>query len=99
MHPDAAQLLWRAVIRRALVDAAYTGSHPELARDKASARNWLLNGGPDFEIACMFAGFDPEVLRERFRAKKIKGQHLMEVQHHRRGRKPRQMSLFELLED
>jgi hypothetical protein len=98
MNEDAAKSLWRAVIRRALVDAAYTGSHPELARDKVAARNWLLNGGPDFEIACMYAGFDPDILRERFRERKIKGQHLMEVQKSRRGRKPRQLTFLELLE-
>lgn len=99
MHADAARSLWRAVIRRALVDAAYTGRHPELTRDRVVARNWLLHDTEDFELVCAFAGWDPDILRERYRMKKIQGRHIMEVQQQRPGRKSRQMSLFDLMED
>lgn len=61
--------LWCAVLDRALQDAMdQTGAIAGgLARRRASehARQWFLDNGADFRLACEAAGCDPDLLRRR----------------------------------
>ena len=61
--------LWQAVLLKAVDDATrirvhrtpYALAGPS-TRDQIAARNWLLAGGDDFELACHLANLEPERL-------------------------------------
>jgi hypothetical protein len=57
--------LWRAVITQALMDAASRSRKSEARRSREDALKWLLSNGPDFEVVCDNAGFDPGYIRRR----------------------------------
>lgn len=59
--------LWRAVITQALLDAASSSAKAEDRISKTRARNWLLNGGRDFDAVCMLAEMDPQYVRKKSR--------------------------------
>lgn len=80
--------LWQHVLRRAIIDATYRGKGVESAREARFAHDWIMFGGRDFEIVCLFAGVDPEVFRERYRAGKIKGRSLGERKAKNRWKNP-----------
>ena len=64
--------LWRAVIAQQITDALIvpipgTKSFTENERLRNSARYWLLENGPDFDLACHYADIGPGQLRFKLR--------------------------------
>lgn len=81
------QLLWQAVVLRALYDA--TNDHPtgykrkhapgssrEETRYRLQAIAWITEGGDDFRAVCTLAGLDPDFIQDAFMAGKIDGRRL-----------------------
>ena len=64
MTPEKA--MWQAVLSLALRDATSTAQGRDRPRDRASADRWLTCGGESFESACECAGFEPDVIRNRY---------------------------------
>jgi hypothetical protein len=57
------QILWRAVILRALRDS----TNKKLSKEeRIEAQQWLNNGGLDFKSVCRFADVNSDLLREKF---------------------------------
>jgi hypothetical protein len=57
------QVLWRAVIVRALKDAK---SKKLPRKNRIKARKWFCEKNADFEYVCFLANVDADALREKF---------------------------------
>ncbi|TWI77375.1 hypothetical protein LZ24_00184 [Desulfobotulus alkaliphilus] len=80
---SAIRSLWRAVLARAIADslmhrAIEDGSHPGTWKSQANrlelwqAFRWIEIAGPDFQVVCRLAGFDPETVRQAVRKANIR---------------------------
>ncbi len=67
--------LWQAVLERAVADALYIGMEPYSLLEKAQAHAWIMGGGEEFQRVCIYAGFSPEAIRDRYAKNQIKPRH------------------------
>ncbi|MDF1816415.1 MAG: hypothetical protein P1V20_29715 [Verrucomicrobiales bacterium] len=67
--PMLCRALWLAVIVQALVDARSQSKKLCNRKERAAAKAWLAQSGPesDFEITCDLAGVRPEDVRAVFK--------------------------------
>jgi hypothetical protein len=70
MQPSREKALWSSVLGQAILDALGRSSYnrAEYRRDgdpRLEARQWIEQGGPDFEAVCQLAGVCPDAVRER----------------------------------
>lgn len=60
------QKLFRAVIALAFDDAMSLTRSRSAAVLKSKAHRWFTNGGKDFIFICSLAGFNPQVVRDKY---------------------------------
>jgi hypothetical protein len=60
------QKLFRAVIALAFDDARSTTRSRIAAVLKSKAHRWFTNGGKDFILICSLAGFNPQVVKDKY---------------------------------
>ena len=70
MNPQALRHMWQRVILQALRDALGISKVKDTSVEKArrEAQAWLESPSGDFGHVCTLAGFDPDVVREWWRA-------------------------------
>lgn len=56
--------LWIAVITQALMDALSRSHHAEARYHKHEAMRWLTENTKDFITVCLYAGLDPDYVRQ-----------------------------------
>ena len=61
------ELLWTAVLAKAVDDAIYTSDYDEAL----SAINWIEGGGRDFRFVCHLAGRDSNYVIKKLLTQKI----------------------------
>ena len=61
------QRLFQAIILQAFEDALNTQSTKQESYFKKDAHDWFLNNGDEFQSICWYAGFDPEVIHDRYK--------------------------------
>ena len=61
------QRLFQAIILQAFEDALNTQSTKQESYFKKDAHDWFLNNGDEFQNICWYAGFDPEVIHDRYK--------------------------------
>lgn len=70
MSPE--QHLWQRVVLQALDDAlADNPASVENRRAKRDARLWLDHGGRNFRHVCAMTGWDPDFIRDKWKAGRI----------------------------
>jgi len=60
------QRLWRGVLCNALEDTMQTLSDRKTSIYKMQAHEWILKNDEDFERVCYWAGFDPDLIKEKY---------------------------------
>jgi hypothetical protein len=60
------QKLFRAVIALAFDDARSITRSRIAAVLKSKAHRWFTNGGKDFILICSLAGFNPQVVKDKY---------------------------------
>jgi len=71
---DPEQLLWTAVLAKALDDAIYTSDYNEAL----SAINWIEAEGKDFRFVCGLAGRDPKYIVRKVLTKILERKKMIE---------------------
>ena len=61
------QRLFQAIVLQAFEDALNTQSTKQESYFKKDAHDWFLNNGDEFQSICWYAGFDPEVIHDRYK--------------------------------
>ena len=61
------QRLFQAIILQAFEDALNTQSTKQESYFKKDAHDWFLKNGDEFQSICWYAGFDPEVIHDRYK--------------------------------
>lgn len=62
----AEQKLWRGVLCNAIEDTMQTLSDRKTSIYKMQAHEWIMERGGDFEKVCYWAGFDPDLVKEKY---------------------------------
>lgn len=84
MQLSREQALWASVLGQAVLDALGRASYnpKEYRRDggtydpRLEAREWIEQGGPDFQAVCQLAGVDPDAVRDAVLAGRVGPLHL-----------------------
>jgi hypothetical protein len=61
------QKLFQAIVLQAFEDALTTHGSKQESYLKKDAHDWFLDNGPQFESICWYAGFDPEIINEKYK--------------------------------
>lgn len=59
--------LWRGVLLNAIEDTAVVSNERKPSIYKCDAHEWLMSNSKDFVDVCYYAGFEPEVVQERYK--------------------------------
>jgi len=59
--------LWRGVLVNAFEDAASTSQERKPSIYKCDAHDWIMSNVTDFVQVCYYAGFEPDVVKERYK--------------------------------
>ena len=59
--------LWRGVLLNAIEDTAVVSNERKPSIYKCDAHKWLMSNSKDFVTVCYYAGFEPEVVQERYK--------------------------------
>lgn len=88
---SAEQILWQAVVLKALEDALNDGlaSSPDDRRARDDAQRWLEGGGRDFHRVCALAGWDSDFIRDAYRGGRIDRARLRAADNSQRLGRPR----------
>ena len=62
IQAERARQLWLAVLLQQFKDAGASGKHDIAARQRESAKAWLLGNSLGFRLVCEYAGWDPKVV-------------------------------------
>jgi len=65
-HQSADQRLWRHVLLNAFEDARLYQSDRKSSIYKMEAHEWITQDCREFQSICWWAGWDPEIVRERY---------------------------------
>jgi hypothetical protein len=84
VQPSREKALWACVLGQAINDALGRASYnpKEYRRDGGTydphleARQWIEQGGPDFQAVCHAAGLDPDAVRDAVLAGRVGPPHL-----------------------
>ncbi len=67
------QRLFQAIVLQAFEDALTTQGSKSESYLKADAHDWFLNQSKSFEDICWNAGFDPEVIHDKYKKLLVEG--------------------------
>ena len=65
--------LWRGVLCNAIEDAQQKSQERKPSIFKCDAHSWIMSNVTDFHQVCYYAGFEPEVVKERYKHAIMKG--------------------------
>jgi len=61
------QRLFQAIVLQAFEDAMTTQGSKQESYLKKDAHDWFIDKNKSFEEVCWFAGFDPEIIHEKYK--------------------------------
>tara|TARA_R100000742_G_C4273504_1_gene93068 strand:- start:922 stop:1290 length:369 start_codon:yes stop_codon:yes gene_type:complete len=67
------QKLFQAVVLQAFEDALTTHGSKQESYLKKDAHDWFLDKNNQFDSICWYAGFDPEIINEKYKKLLIEG--------------------------
>jgi len=67
------QRLFQAIVLQAFEDALTTHGSKQESYLKKDAHDWFLGKNKSFEDVCWYAGFDPEIIHEKYKKLIIEG--------------------------
>jgi hypothetical protein len=59
--------LWQGVLVNAFDDAATNSQESKPSIYKCDAHSWIMSNVTDFQQVCYYAGFEPDVVKERYK--------------------------------
>ena len=65
--------LWRGVLCNAIEDAQQKSQERKPSIFKCDAHEWIMSNVTDFYQVCYYAGFEPEVVKEKYKSAIMKG--------------------------
>lgn len=70
---DPETKLWRGVLVNAIEDAQQKSQERKPSIFKCDAHSWIMSNVTDFYQVCYYAGFEPEVVKERYKMAIMRG--------------------------
>ena len=64
---DPETKLWRGVLCNAIEDAQQRSQERKPSIFKCDAHSWIMSNVTDFYQVCYYAGFEPQVVKERYK--------------------------------
>ena len=59
--------LWRGVLVNAIEDTSTNSQERKPSIYKCDAHAWIMSNVTDFQTVCYYAGFEPDVVKERYK--------------------------------